>query len=91
MLKAKKDFQKVIKEIRGSERRYPKPMMTGVQMEKRQATVNCGGEWFSYEETLKVAQEVMETNIFKDFLESHNATARIERGQLDCAQIRIQF
>lgn len=93
MEKTKKDFQKVIGSIRkdGESATYPKPMMTVVQMEKREATVNCGGEWSTAEKTLSRAKAVMDDERFTAFLERHNGTARLELNSFKTYQIRINF
>lgn len=92
IMKIKKEFQKVIGTIRKETTyRYPKPMMTGQQMEKRTATVNCGGEWGSPESTMQVAKMVMEDKRFKEFLEKCNATAKIEINSFGTYQIRINY
>ena len=93
MMQAKKDFQKTIKAIREEMDHgdFPKPMMTAVQMEKLEATVNCGGEWKRTEITLEIAKEVMDDSRFKDFLARNNATANIELNPFKTYQIRIHF
>ena len=92
--KMKKEFQKVIGAIRkGQEQKsdYPKPMMTGQQMEKNTATVNCGGEWSIPEKTRAKAEMVMADERFKAFLEKWEATARFEIIGEGNTQIRINY
>ena len=93
IMKMKKDFSKVIGTIRKekSTNSFPKPMMTGQQMEKRTATVNCGGEWGNPEDTLARANMVMEDERFSGFLEKYEATARIETNNFGTYQIRINY
>ena len=91
MKQVKKDFQNTIKAIRGDRYRYPKPMMTEVQMSKKEATVNCGGEWGTTETTYEVATYVMNDARFADFLARHNAKATIEFNNFGTYQIRIHF
>lgn len=95
MIQNKRDFQKVIsairKEMGGGE--YPKAMCTGQQMEKRTATVNCGGEWCS-SKSAETAQQVMENMKFVDFCVAHKAKARYEQvgsGLKKWTQIRLTF
>lgn len=91
MDQTKKDFQKVIKTIRG-DRPYPKAMMTGLQMRKRTATVNCGGAWKPSSVTREIAEEVMEDKLFQEFLARNSAKAELEFVNQDNAwQIRIYF
>ena len=78
MKQVKKEFQKTIKAIRGDAKMFPKPMMTTAQMEKSEATVNCGGEWSTAEATLEMAKAVMADSRFTDFLAKNNATANLE-------------
>lgn len=94
----KKAFQKVIKEIREDrnatlERKsdFPKPMMTKKQMEKLEATVNCGGEWGSAESTKAIADMVTADERFKEFLHNFRAEARLELNNFNTYQIRITF
>lgn len=98
MLKTKKEFQKAIKNIRNSRNaelginsNYPKPMMTQVQMDKREATVNCGGEFGTPDEIRDRANYVMADARFKEFLDKHNATANLELNAFNTYQIRIHF
>ncbi len=98
MEKTKKELQKVIKAIRSEmedeisrRQEYPKLMMTRVQMNKSQATVNCGGEWGSRASTKAVAESVMNDDDFKVFLDKHNAEARLELNSFGTYQIRIHF
>lgn len=95
----KKDFQKVIKMIRDennahndSKSSFPKPMMTDAQIDKSTATVNCGGEWGSFESTKKKADIVMSDKRFTDFLTKWNATATVEHvSRFNVLQIRISY
>ena len=92
ILKMKKEFQKVIKEIRNEiGGNFPKPMMTGQQMEKNTATVNCGGEWSTKEETIILATIVMNDKRFTDFIEKHSAKANIETNTFGTMQVRINY
>ncbi len=83
MIQNKRDFQKVIsairKEMGGGE--YPKAMCTGQQMEKRTATVNCGGEWYS-SKSAETAQQVMENMKFvlDDYSPMENYDRTISRS-----------
>lgn len=94
----KKAFQKVIKGIREDRNAtlertsdFPKPMMTRKQMEKFEATVNCGGEWGSAESTKAIADMVMTDKRFTDFLNNFRAEARLELNNFNTYQIRITF
>lgn len=94
----KKDFQNTIKAIRtdrvaefNNYRTMPKPMMTKVQMEKNEATVNCGGEWGDKESTKAIADYTMNDKRFAEFLARHNATANLEFNQFGTYQIRLHF
>lgn len=96
--KTKKTFQKVIKGIRedrnttlGKKSNFPKPMMTQKQMDKHEATVNCGGEWGSAESTKAIADVVMADNRFKEFLQDSKAEAKIELNPFNTYQIRLTF
>ena len=91
--KTKKDFQKVIKEIRteNGDKEYPKSMMTFVQMDKKQATVNCGGEWRQTERTKELSDIVMSDERFKSFLTRWEATAKVEIDNFGKFQIRIYY
>lgn len=91
--KTKKDFQKAIKAIREDMGRevFPKPMMTSAQMEKNQATVNCGGEWSTKEKTEEIANAVMNSERFTEFLDKYEAKAVIETNSFGTLQIRIFY
>ncbi len=91
--KTKKDFQKIIKSIREktNEKNFPKPMMTIAQIEKKQATVNCGGEWATKERTEERANIVLNDERFKEFLDKYKATANLEINNFGTYQIRINF
>jgi len=91
----KKEFQKVVARIRAERNKsrerkseYPKAMMTGQQIKKRTATVNCCGN-----KTL--AAEVAAHPDFIAFLRKHNATARLEEVSFGSSytqqQVRIIF
>ena len=91
-MSTKTKFQKVIAAIRkagGDD--YPKAMMTGQQMAKNTATVNCGGEWRSAEYSEMLAATVTADPGFQKFLKEENATANIERNPFGGVQIRINF
>lgn len=73
----KKDFQKVIRTLKkewqsGS---YPKPMMTGAQMERDTATVNCS---YMSDRSKELAEKVINDERFIQFLNKHNITAEVE-------------
>ena len=94
----KKAFQKVVKEIRedrnesiGRNSSYPKPMMTRVQMEKHEATVNCGGEWGTAESTRAIADMVLSDKRFEEFIKASNADADLELNAFGTYQIRLKF
>ena len=94
----KKDFQKVIKSIReqisayeGKTYEFPKAMMTGQQMDKNTATVNCGGEWRSAEYSKEIADVVMTHSEFQVFLIKYQAKAHIEENKFGGVQIRINY
>lgn len=93
MDKVKRKFQKVISSIRkdigGSS--YPKAMMTMVQMERGQATVNCGGEWLGVSRTIEIAHAVMFDERFVSFIEEVHARAVLEVNNFGTYQIRIHF
>jgi len=88
----KKNLQKTIGEIREDGKKFPKAMMTGQQMEKRTATVNCGGEFATKEKSLERAEKVMADKRFAAFLEECGASARLELvDRFDAWQIRITY
>ena len=103
--KIKKDLQKTIKGIReelnaakgeaGARRcianEIPKAMMTQVQMEKSQATINCGAGWISGTKTGALADKVENHEAFKAFLERNGAKAQIESVAGSGWQIRIYY
>jgi hypothetical protein len=99
MMNIKKDFQKVIKAIRDDRNNrlqingcFPKAIMTQVQAEKGQATVNCGGEWTTAEKSKERAVEVMQDSRFVEFLEKANAKATIEyNNAVNAYQVRLFF
>lgn len=90
----KKEFQKVVATIRkelntaaGKANEYPKAMMTGKQMQKNTATVNCGGSFTRRD-------QVLQHPAFKAFCEKHHATAEAERvpyGSYTQHQLRLRF
>lgn len=91
-MELKKDFQKVIGAIRKDQRGdYPKAMMTGQQMAKNTATVNCGGEWRSAQYSWELADLVTRDERFVQFLARHNATAHIEPNPFGGSQVRINY
>lgn len=99
----KKDFQKTVKAIRdrmnaGKEYKseYPKAMMTGQQMKKRTATINCGyGLWYTANERKERAINVMNAPEFDSFLARWNADADIEEKdngeRYTTIQVRIKY
>jgi hypothetical protein len=66
-------------------------MMTAVQIEKKQATVNCGGEWVKIERSKQIADYVIADERFKDFLTKYEAKANLELNSFGTYQIRINF
>ena len=98
MEKTKKQFQKVIGSIRKDRNTaeninssFPKAMMTYAQMEKKQATVNCGGEWLTAEKTKMIADLVLNDERFIKFLSDNSATAKTEYNSFGSFQIRVYF
>lgn len=93
IMKIKKELQKVIGIIRKeiSTNGFPKAMMTGQQMEKRTATINCGGEWGTADSTMQKAKMVMDDERFESFLRKCDATATIEMNGFGTYQIRINY
>ena len=90
--KIKKEFQKTISAIRKEMNdQFPKAMMTGQQMAKRTATVNCGGEWRTEEYSLKMAKAVATDPRFIVFLAECDANAKIEANSFGGYQIRIYY
>lgn len=96
--KIKKALQKTVKGIRedlnaanGTASDFPKTMMTGQQMAKNTATVNCGGEWASAEKSLARANAVVADSRFKNFLAEAGATAKIEVTNFGSYQVRINY
>ena len=86
----KKAFQKFVKQFRQEGNKFPKAMMFGSQVRKRQATINCGKT--SKSET--IVKEI-ESSGLDEFLEEYNAKYRVER-KLDnrmnvISQIRIYY
>lgn len=98
----KKDFQKTVKEIREDIKKscdqpkleYPKAMMTGQQIRKGTATINCGGEWRSSAFSRTLSSRVFEHKLLKEFCKRNNAEACVEEikiGQFPAFQIRLRF
>ena len=93
----KKEFQKIIKEIRGKENEYPKAIMTEAMMERGEATIIFtwqGGETGDRrrEFTKREAEKMMENKSFTDFINKEEAKAQIEfREDNHNYQIRIKF
>lgn len=88
----KREFSKTVSKIRKDEGdAFPKAMMTGQQMAKGTATVNCGGEWRRTEYCMSLANRVMEDERFKAFLAKCGAVAEIELNQQGRPQIRIYY
>lgn len=93
----KKEFQKIIKEIRGKEDEYPKAIMTEAMMERGEATIIFtwqGGETGDRrrEFTKREAEKMMENKSFTDFINREEAKAQIEfREDNHNYQIRIKF
>ena len=100
----KKDFQKVVKQIRddlnrNAERKnaYPKAMMTGQQVKKRTATINCG----EYADSSFVqvagdrANKIMNDERFKRFCNIYGVkeayVERVKREVYTTTQIRINY
>jgi len=93
MANLKKEFQKVIGEIRrfrgGSD--YPKAMCTNQQMCNNTATVNCGGER-NAEKSAEIAREVLKDKKFSAFIAYFKAEAKVEYvGRNGGVQIRVNF
>lgn len=93
----KREFQKLIKEIRGKENEYPKAIMTEAMMERGEATIiftwqggDTGDKRREY--TKREAEKMMETKAFTDFINREEAKAQIEfRNDNHNYQIRIKF
>lgn len=92
-----KEFQKVISAIRndiknetGKNVKYPKAMMTGQQIEKRTATVNCGGEWTTPEKSRELAERVLFDARFIKLLKD-GISARTEKNSFGTYQVRINW
>lgn len=101
-IKRKKDFQKVISDIRKDWRiknrtpaaDIPKAMMTHQQEMNDTATVNCGGQWCSALLENELAHFVMDDTRFKDYLKKYNATCELEKFGVYSSfgfQVRIHF
>lgn len=90
MADMKKEFQKAVKTIRAEIApegcAYPKAMMTGQQVNKGTATVNCG-------RSQSTAQLVIKHRAFVEYLKQWNATATIETATdaYNCAQTQIRL
>lgn len=94
----KKDFQKTIGAIRkaramvsGKCCEYPKAMMTGLQENRKCATVNCGGEHLPADETDKIVNMVLGDPLFRAFVARYNAQTTVEVNSYNAKQIRINF
>lgn len=96
-----KKFRKIIKMIRDERNNdgiavradFPKAMMTGRQIGKNTATVNCGGDWCARrpEVTRKLAELVVNDPRFVEFIEEENAHAYIERTAAGVYQVRVNY
>lgn len=91
-----KDYKKAVSKVRADlgTNGYPKAMMTGQQMRKCTATVNCGGEWHGKTFSEELASKVIQHEAFKDFLKSYHAEAHIEKASYagrEYAQVRIYY
>ena len=91
-----KDYKKAVSKVRADlgTKGYPKAMMTGAQMTKCTATVNCGGEWYGMDYSEELASKVIQHETFKDFLKAYNAEAHIEKASYagrEYAQVRIYY
>ncbi len=86
----KKAFQKFVKQFRKEGSKYPRANMFGSQIKNGHATINCGRTRHSG----KLVQEIIDSGL-EDFLESQNATYKIERSlsnrQEVISQIRIYY
>ena len=103
--KTKKDFAKVVKQIREAinknnecKSNYPKAMMTGQQIKNGTATVNCGEYREGSIKMLAIARDKMDTVLtnpdFIDFIEKYNAVAFpqfVKSGGYVKYQVRIKF
>lgn len=88
----KKQLQKFCKTWRDTDdTRFPKAMMTIVQMNKNEATINCGGEGMSFTYTDCLADAILKDESFKEIMEQNNATAHKERNNFGTIQIRINY
>ncbi|MCQ4924893.1 hypothetical protein NE686_17460 [Tissierella carlieri] len=87
----KKAFQKFVKKFRNEGDEFPKAMMYGSQMRKRQATINCGSTTKSNE----IVDKIIDSGL-DEFLESQNARgyevekSLNQRSQV-ISQIRIYY
>lgn len=106
MEEMKKDLQKLVKMFRDElnqtrERKsdYPKAMMTGEQMKRRTATINCGYTWCADDEEVmgnlrQRANFIMEDQRFINFCEGYDAIAHVEEVKVSGTtqvQIRINY
>ena len=98
----KREFQKIIKNIRESDFNsvdgceYPKAIMTEEMMERGEATIifTWQGDFRNEkvrEYTKEKAEKMMEVESFTDFLNREKATAQIELRENNNYQIRIKF
>lgn len=95
LVQVKKEFQKIVGKVRkelntkyGTSYEYPKAMMTGQQIKKRTATINCS-------RSQRMACEVINHPAVIAFLRSNNAAAKLEQvqdgGWGTQHQVRIYF
>ena len=61
------------------------------KVDKKQATVNCGGEWSTAEKTKQIVELVLNDSRFIKFLSDNSATAKTEYNNFGSFQIRIYF
>lgn len=86
----KKAFQIFVKQFRKEGDKYPRAMMYGSQIRRRQATINCGHN----SKSEKIVQNIINSGLDK-FLESQNARYKVERKLSErediISQIRIYY
>ena len=98
----KREFQKVIKNIRESDfnpesgMEYPKAIMTDAMTERGEATIifSWQGSYASEEKkeyTRRKAEKMLKVESFLNFLDKEQATAQIELKENNNYQIRIKF
>ena len=96
MTEIKKELAKAVKEIRDSYdepdrlQKYPKLMMTAVQMAKGTATINCGYHSHSGEDNEK-AERILSNPTINELLKKYNGTMKKEKGSEETWQIRINY